>query len=330
MFSRIERFASLKITLFAIVLFAAGILWAYNSGASATWAISAPLFLLTINLIAAVITNEAFYRRLSLLVFHIALVLVVALVAVSRLTSLNGEVEVTEGTQMRPESVGYISGPWHRWKLNEIVFVNNGFTIDYAEGLQRGKTRNKVSWVDDAGEARTMVIGDQHSLYIKGYRFYTTSNKGFAPVFTWIPADGSQPLTGSVHLPSYPLNDTGQAKEWEVPGYKIKVWTMLMLDEAVVDPGKASVFKKPEKSHAFVRVGEDTMKMGLGDKFNLPGGVLVYKELRTWMGYRIFSDWTLPWLIAASVVAVLSVSWYFVEKFMSSPWLSEETSENEL
>ena len=61
------------------------------------------------------------------------------------------------------------------------------------------------------------IIGDQTPLVLEGYRFYTTSNKGFAPVFVWQPAGGAAER-GSVHLPPYPVLQFAQQVEWTPPG----------------------------------------------------------------------------------------------------------------
>jgi hypothetical protein len=43
----------------------------------------------------------------------------------------------------------------------------------------------------------------------------------------------------------------------------------------------------------------------------IAGGTLVYDGLRTWMGYRVAYDPTLPWLLAAALLAALSLGWHY-------------------
>jgi hypothetical protein len=38
------------------------------------------------------------------------------------------------------------------------------------------------------------------------------------------------------------------------------------------------------------------------------------------MGYTVFSDWTMPWLIAACILAVASLGWHFGRRFAATPW----------
>jgi cytochrome c biogenesis protein len=41
------------------------------------------------------------------------------------------------------------------------------------------------------------------------------------------------------------------------------------------------------------------------------------------MGYLVFYDWTIPWMLSACVVAVLSMGWHFWRKFAAKPWNRE-------
>ena len=56
-----------------------------------------------------------------------------------------------------------------------------------------------------------------------------------------------------------------------------------------------------------------------GQQFRLPGGQLRYVEPRMWMGYELFYDPTLPWLVAAALLAVVALAWHFWEKLWSRP-----------
>ena len=185
--------------------------------------------------------------------------------------------------------------------------------------MQRGATRNRVRWFDEAGNEHAAVIGDQQSLVILGYKFYTSFNKGFAPVFVWKPDIGA-PAKGSIHLPSYPINEYKQASEWTPPGSILKLWTQLQFDEVLLDPAKPSQFRLPERHKIVIRHGTNRHELQPGDRVKFPGGVLLYEGLSTWMGYTVFYDWTISWLLLASIVAVLSLAWHFWRKFAARPW----------
>lgn len=315
----LRSLASLRLTLGLLVVLGAAILMAYQSEEWRSWPLALPLLALSANLLAAVATNNAFRRQLPLLVFHLALVALLLLVAAGRLTYLKGTLEVTHGATFEGRLTTTDAGPFHAGDLASVRFSNDGFTIDYAPGLLRGPTRNAVTWIDEGGQRRQGVIGDQDALKIKGYRFYTSFNKGFAPVFLWLPNEGERQL-GAVHLPAYPLHELTQAQEWKPPGSRSPVWIMLQFDEKILDPDLPATFRLPEKYSVVVRSGGQRFELLPGQFVDLPDGRLKLDGLTTWMGYNVFYDWTLPWLAAASVAAVLSLGWHFWRKFAAKPW----------
>lgn len=192
-----------------------------------------------------------------------------------------------------------------------------------ARGARRGETRNRVHWLDAQEVWRTEVIGDNHPLEILGYQFFTTGNKGFSPLFVWTPTGGT-PVTGSINLPSYPLNEYKQHLEWTPPGSNLKLWTQLQFDEVLIDPYKPSQFRLPERHRIVIRQANDRHELQPGGSVNLPGGTLEYRELSTWMGYNVNSDWTISWLLAASIVAMTSLAWHFWRKYAARPWQTDE------
>lgn len=327
----VTSLGSLKLTLVILILLATGILVSYNSEVRTTWALVVPLFLFAVNLFVAIAINPVFRRQTALLVFHVALVAIVLLVAAGRLTYFKAKLELTEGVPFDGQPVEYESGPWHWGGLDQISFVNEGFGIRYEIGMQRDKTWNRVRWIDENGNQQQTIIGDQRPLVVHGYRIYTTPNKGFAPVFAWYPKGPGEPVLGTVHLPSYPVRQYEQAREWTLPGVDKPLWTKLQFDEVLIDPAKPSEFQLPRDHRLVIRVGDDRRELKPGERYELKEGTLVYQGLRTWMGYTVFYDWTIPWLLAACVVAVGSLSWHFWNKFAAKPWQdtpSGDTTEN--
>lgn len=316
----LQGLASLKLTLIALLLFAAGISYAYSVDGASTSALAAPLGLLAANLLAAVATNPVFRRQTALLVFHLGLVSIVLLLAAGRLTYLKGQLELSEGEAFDGRLTETDAGPWHPSRLEALRFANEGFSIDYSPGLQRNQTRNRMRYVDIEGVERVTEIGDQTPLVLRGYRFYTSFNKGFAPAFYWHAKDGSAPLLGTVHLPAYPLHEYRQAREWQLPGTAIQAWTMLQFDEIILDPAKPSAFRLPQRHSVVVRIGDLRRELQAGEAIDLPQGRLVYHGLRTWMGYKVFYDWTLSWLLAACLLTVGAMAVHFWRKFAARPW----------
>lgn len=313
----IHRLASLRLTL-AGLFFLSGAVVYVAQPAGATWVLAAPLALLAVNLAAAIAVQRAFRVQMPLLVFHLALLALVLLAALGRLTYLKGRVELSTGEAFSGELAQMEAGPLHRLRLDEISFTNEGFDISYSPGLQRNETRNRVTWAYD-GVSGATVIGDQEPLSLAGYRFRTSPNKGFALVLAWRGADG-RVQRGTVHLPSYPMNDYRQAQEWTPPGASRSLWMMLDFDEVLIDPQKRSEFRLPGSSTLVVRAAGERSVLRPGERLATQDGVLTYEGLTTWMGYSVFYDWTLPWLLAAGLVAVASLGWHYFRKFSLQAW----------
>jgi cytochrome c biogenesis protein len=317
--------ASLRLTLVALLLLVAAVVYTVVMPGRITWVLALPLGMLAFNLGAAVATHPAFRRHTALLAFHLALIALVLLVGAGRLTYLKGQLELSQGEWFDGELTQAEAGPWHPWRLHQVRFVNDGFRIDYAPGVRRGPTANAVRWIDAQGRQGGGSIGDHHPLVLAGYRFYTTFNKGFAPVFVWHDARGGVPVRGTIHLPAWPLHEYRQALDWTPPGSDLRVWTMLQIDEPLLDAQRAFQFRVPERHRLVVRVGEERRELAPGERWTLPQGTLVYERLTTWMGYAVFYDWTMPWLLAAAGVAVASLALHFWKKYAARSWMEAGT-----
>lgn len=310
--------ASLRLTLVCIALLTAAVAYVYerDGEASATLPLVPPLTLLAINLFAAIATNAAFRRQLPLLVFHLALLAIVVLAALGRMTYLRATAEVVVGGEY--EGMRNVeAGPWHGGAKEGLRFENLGFEIGYQPGLQRDRTVNRVRWRDAAGIPHEAVIGDQTPLVLAGYRFYTTPNKGFAALFEWHPAGGAMQV-GSVNFPSYPAYADRQETHWSIAGGELGA--RLVFDELLIDPAVESRFRLPGRHELVVRSGLREARLQPGGSMLLGGGRLVYVGLTSWMGYGIFYDWTIPWLLAACVLATAALGWHFWRKFAAKPW----------
>ncbi len=314
----LRALASLKLTLALLLALLAGAVLAYYLAPARTWGIVLPLAALAINLLAAIATHAKFRQQVPLLSFHLALLALIVLIALGRLSALSGQAEVTVGGEFDGHLASEQRGPWHLGGIESIRFANLGFDIDYDEGVRRGPTRNRVSWVD-AGRPQTAVIGDQTPLVIGGYRFYTSFNKGFAPLLSWQDSDGIV-RQGAIHLPAYPLHEYAQSQDWQPPGARQALWLMLKFDDVVLDPAAPSSFRLPNDPRLIVRHDSTGFELRPGDSIDLPEGRLRFDGLTAWMGYTVFYDWTLPWLAAACAVAVLSLAAHFWRKFAATPW----------
>jgi len=311
--------ASLRLTLAALVVLTVAVWFLLDHDGPAWPVLVPPLAVLAANLVAAVITHPAFRRWNALLIFHLGLIAIVVLAAIGQLTYLKGHVELTEGQEFGGALTETDAGPLHRSMLDDVRFVNEGFALTYAPGLQRNATRNKVRYADADGRERSATVGDQVPLVLKGYRFYTSHNKGFAPIFLWQPKAG-EPALGAVHLPSYPALEHQQARDWILPGTRMQIWTMLKFDETLLDPEGHSTFRLPGRHTVIVRIGGERREMAPGDVLDLPEGRLHYDGLRTWMGYAVFYDWTIHWMLIAAMLTVAALGWHFWRRFAARPW----------
>ena len=314
-----KALASLKLTAAALGLLAAGILWAYFERAQSAPALVAPMALLALNLGCAILVNPKFRAQLPLLVFHVALLVLVLLAAAGRLTYLNGRLELSTGEAFTGELLDAEQGPLHRPRLAQAAFVNEGFEIDYAPKWKRLETRNVVRWRSARGE-ETGVIGDQTPLILQGYRFYTTSNKGFAPVFVWQRA-GAPAQRGSVHLPPYPVLQFAQQVQWTPPGAEHSVTVRLPLDEELIDYERASRFSLPPSraSKSFTgeartrlragRVARDSPRAGCATRDSPPGWA-------TWCSSTGRCRGSPP----PAALAAAALGWHFWRRFAARPW----------
>lgn len=310
----VQFLGSVKLALFGMGLLAIGAGLSYgNPDDVSVWVLIAPLALLSFNLLVAIIINPRINRRPGLLVFHLGLLGVVLLAAIGRLTFLDAHVELLQGTAFSGNDILDVKkGPWHSGDLDKVAFVQGPYSVEYSARMVRGLTHNNVLVANSEGQLEPREIGDDRPLISEGYRFYTTFNKGFAPILTWEPTSGA-PVTGAIHMPSYPLYEHKQDNHWTPPGSEaIKFWlrldTGLRQDSAwVLDGEKAS-------GVLVINSSGKRVELRVGETVALKGGTLRYERLSTWMGYRIFYDPTIQLLFWVSVLGVFGLFAHFWQK----------------
>lgn len=316
----VRAIASLKITLVGLVLLGIGAALSYdNQPGAVVWVVVIPLAFLAINLLAAIFSNSRINSQPGLLTFHLALLGIVALAAIGRLIYLDAHIEIVESQPFDPsELTEEFKGPLFSGSLEKVHFIQGPFTVDYGAGMLRGLTFSQVFIPDEQGNLVKKVVGDDRPLIIEGFRFYTTFNKGFSVLLTWIPEQGS-PVTGTVNMPSYPLFDYKQGNTWTTPNnQEIKFWLQLQtgmtVDEAWRLDGK--------NASGVLVASHDKQRIELqpGDAISIVGGQLRYDKLLTWMGYKVFYNPTIIWLFIVSLISVFGLSWHYWVKMASRPW----------
>ncbi|HEY3326500.1 MAG TPA: hypothetical protein VGK14_04950 [Novimethylophilus sp.] len=304
--------ASPRLTVSFFVLMAAGALLTVHGDADPTLAMLPPFALLALNLAAAIATNVRFRADLPLLFFHLALLALVALLAVARLTYFDGATILTSGTAFEGNLVRDQRGPLHGDAVRSLHFGNEGFTENFPERGKFHATYNRVRWWDEEGKSRFAEIGDDRPLVLDGYRIYATSRRGFSPLFYWQPATGAAGY-GTVQLPDSDSAGLGPTTEWPLPNGP-KVWVMLELDapSAQLRVGqRADLGAQKMRHHLVLRVGERRLELRPGESVDVDGGRLTYVRLASWMGYRIVYDPTEPWLVATVIVGIVSLLWFY-------------------
>ncbi len=316
----LQRLASTRLTLVGMALLSIGAGLSYdNPEHISVWALNGPLLLLSLNLFAAILVLPAINRRPGLLMFHLGLLSICLLAGIGRLTYFDARIEIDENSAFTLDAMRDVKqGPWHMGDLSQVKFIQQGFSVEYGAGLIRGRTRSHVLLSDGFGGWKPQVVGDDRPLIIDGFRFYTTFNKGFSALLTWVPDQGES-ITGSIHMPSYPLFEYRQDNSWTPPGaeQEIKFWLRLntgytLEEEWLLDGYNASAI-------LVVNDGDQRVELAPGSGIQLPDGYLRYEGLSTWMGYKIFYDPTLMWLFFAAMMTVLGLCIHYWQKFSDQP-----------
>ena len=294
------------------------ILYYQQPAADKYWIIVLPVLLLMINFIMALVVRRVLINNLPLMTFHFALFALAILTGLGQMTYLKATLELATMEEFSGQLENVKAGAWHNYGLDNIRFTNMGFSINYHKGVKRDNTINRIALVDSNGLQQVLEIGDHVPLVIGHYRFYTSHNKGYAPVFTWTAANTTRSITGSIHLPAYPVNEYRQALEWKIPGSKQSIWTMLQIEDNVLPVDRDFQFQIPQQHKLIVRHNDQRYELGVGDELDLGTGVLRYQGLTSWMGYKVDYDWTRPWLLAACMVAIISLFLHFVLKFRTA------------
>ena len=307
--------ASLRLTLLAMLLLGAGIILCYRLDWLARDWVALALGLLALNLLAAILRRPQFRRQNGLLVFHLGLLLIAVLAGLSILTRLQGRVELVEGQAFDPSQVVIDSqGWWLLESLDAVHFVQGPIRVQFHPGLRRGATRSEIVLPDISDQAaHRVVVGDTQALRLHGYRFVSTSNKGYAVLLDWIDSSG-RALTGAVHMPSFPLQEWNQVNHWTTPTGQL---LELELELARLQTDRDWILHSAVPGPTLHLQSEDGKRYTLqsGETVQLNGGDLRYEGIRLWLGYQIDYNPLLPWMFVAAMTGLAGLGWHFWGKY---------------
>ena len=313
----LARLASPKLTVLTFLWLAAGALWIAEGG-DATHAMLGPLVLLTVNLCAALVVVPKLKSDPFLLVFHLALLALLALVTVARLTYMEGQVTLTRGVPFDGQYEKIEFGPWHGEHWARLRFTNDRVVDEFPANGDEYRTYNRVRWRDPSGTAREADIGDDRVLEIEGYRIYARY-RGFAPLLLWEHPDGAIEYV-SVQLGRIEPDGWHGGKTWQLPGGP-EVWMGLdhrferpARGATLIDLGSAQI-----ASPLVVRIGDERNSLAPGATLRFPsGGALTYVRLDAWMSYRIAYQALTPWMVAACLMAAASLIGFYSRRVFRS------------
>ncbi len=312
--------ASIWLTLILLTIAAALLLYSRMVDETVSGKLIAmPLVGLCLNLMVAIVYNRKLRTQGGLLVFHLALAAVAGLAAFGQLSAVIASIELTEGSEFDPNQITVMNGSLNRDTLHRIRFIQGPFSINYKPGMTRRETYSTVKIQGPDGKWDEQIVGDHYPLIINGYRFYTTSNKGFATLLSYTDKAG-QISTGSVHFPGYPLNEAVQANSWTAPDTAKTVALWLELSAPIYTEDAQWQFSVPKDASLVVTVDDVRTTLLPGQVMPIGGGTLRYGELRAWMGYGIYYNPAMSWILAASLVAVCGLGWHCFLKIRSTPW----------
>ena len=302
--------ASNALTLIGMALLAVSV-WRLQEDAAALWPMLSAFGLLGTNLLAALMTHPRLRQDRGLLLLHLSLLALLILAGTGRLARYEAQVELVDGQSLAAAlPVETLRGPWHRGSLDDVDFTQGYFTVDYAPGLRRSDTRSQVSL-----NGETIWVGDDDALVLDGYRFYTTHNKGYAVLLTWQPKHGRS-QSGAVHMPGYPFFAGHQKNRFSPRGGDWLDLT-LQLSESVQGDQAWRLDSQKAKGTLLIEHDGKRLVLALGETLTLPDGKLRFDAVRGWMGYKVFYDPTLPWLVLSVVLALAGLLWHLLQSCFS-------------
>jgi cytochrome c biogenesis protein len=275
-----------------------------------------PFSLLALNLGAAIAVHARFRADIWLLMFHLALLALLLLIAVARLTYFEGFALVTRGLWFEGRMNQSAAGPLHGDRYRQLRFMNAGFVERPVDGAYGGGLMNRVVWQsgDRDGVPQQADITDDRPLILDGYRIYPATARGFSPFLVWTPDHGA-PERGTIQLRPPGDGEFPHGSSWRLADGRewwAAVKPLSKIEAPLSDRPNLGV---DGLAHTLlVWSGDSRFELRLGESARVAGGRLDYEALETWVGYNVIYDPTRPWLIAVVAIGALSLATYYVRR----------------
>lgn len=314
--------SGLPLTLVGLVFFLAGILPVVTGNMTATQALAPGYILLVINLVFSILVREKIRRNPNLLVFHLVLLLMLVSIGVSRVTFFKGWVQIAEEEVLTKPSGIISEGVFHSNRLGQSPIQLLGFRANFEETGRRTDTQ---SYLQIQNQQDPILINNAETANISGYQFTISNNVGFAAEFTWMSNQGEFVQTRA-HFPSQIAYPETQGLEMMFPGMKQPVWVGLEIQSERIS-FFYPFFKVPEKYYLSFDFKDSQIELMPGSSVELVGGNLSFHRLSPWIGYELYYDPAIYFLLIASLIGVLSLALFLWQKQSTSSWNMEEKNE---
>lgn len=297
--------------LFFLTTAAGALAVVFAEGSPTVW-MAVPFALLLLNLLAAIFSLPRFRADLPLLIFHVALLMLVVLVVLARLTYFEAGATLSRDSSFEGILVADERGPLYGEGYKKLRFANLGYTTNYNARGRYQATYNRISWLDSNGRWHEAEIGDDHPLVMGDYRIYTTGNRGFTLIMGWKPTGGALEY-GAVELDDPGADGFASTATWQLPNGE-EIWGMISANPNGAGAGSSidNLGVAEQSLPLVLRVAEQRHEMALGETIELDGGRLSYQQLESWMGYQIIYDPARNWIVATVLIGILSLIWFYL------------------
>lgn len=338
----LDLLASRTFALWLLAFLAAGLFLKPFLGISASTGLVVDVLLVAaygMIMLSLVVCTVSNYQRMAqtsvtLLIFHISLILLGIFVLLSTLTQITGSLQVVEGETM-PVADIVISQQGRLASSNvfdDLNLENTFFTANFRKADEVGHVSLKANlYVDN--ELRTKAdINHVRPLRYQGTSFFISQNKGYAVILDLAePEKGEQ--GGVVRLPTYPQARDRQLASFKLPGRPETLQLELDLGEKIYDATSAWDLRIPtdpviKLTYAGAN-GLQTITLRRGKSAPYGNSVVTFEELRRWGGVAVNYDPWKRWVIYSAWLMVLSSGYHYLRRVAGPKPQSSNEGERE-